>query len=74
MVQWVDCPTLGFGSGHDLVVRGFGPRIGLCVDSTLLRILSLPPFRSRVLSLNKQTFKNKNKKCKKVGHLGGSVG
>ena len=33
MVQSVECPTLGFGSGHDLTVHGFEPRIGLCIDS-----------------------------------------
>ena len=27
-------PALGFGSGHDLTVRGFQPRIGLRADST----------------------------------------
>ena len=26
------CSTLGFGSGHDLVVCGFKPHIGLCAD------------------------------------------
>ena len=36
-----------FGSGHDLAVRGFKPRVGLCADSSeparsLLRILCLP--------------------------------
>ena len=25
--------TLGFSSGHDLMVRGFKPRVGLCADS-----------------------------------------
>ena len=25
--------TLDFGSGHDLTVREFGPRVGLCTDS-----------------------------------------
>ena len=33
MAQSVKRPTLGFGSGHDLVVRGFEPWIGLCADS-----------------------------------------
>ena len=27
-------PTLGFGSGRDLTVREFEPRIRLCADST----------------------------------------
>ena len=26
-------PTLGFGSGHDLTVRGVEPHTGLCADS-----------------------------------------
>ena len=26
--------TLGFGSGHDLTVRGFGSRVGLCAGCT----------------------------------------
>ena len=28
MAQSVECPTLGFGSGDDLVVCGFEPHIG----------------------------------------------
>ena len=27
-------PTLGFSSGHDLPVRGFEPRVGVCADSS----------------------------------------
>ena len=27
-------PTLGFGSGLDLAVRGFEPCVGLCADGT----------------------------------------
>ena len=26
-------PTLDFGSGHDLMVGGFEPRVGLCTDT-----------------------------------------
>ena len=33
VAQSVKRPTLGFGSGHDLMVRKFEPRIGLCADS-----------------------------------------
>ena len=33
MVQSVKCPTLGFGSGHDLPVGRIKPYIGLCADS-----------------------------------------
>ena len=45
--QTVKRPTLGFGSGHDLTVLGFEPRIGLCADSAepawdSLPTLSLP--------------------------------
>ena len=29
----VKCPTLGFGSGGDLVVCGFNPRVQLCANS-----------------------------------------
>ena len=41
------CWASDFGSGHDLTVRGFEPRVGLCADSSepeacLLRILRLP--------------------------------
>ena len=31
--QSVKCPTLGFGSGHDLTVCEFKPRVELCADS-----------------------------------------
>ena len=33
MAQLVKCPTLGLGSGHDLMVCEFKPHIGLCGDS-----------------------------------------
>ena len=33
MVQSIKSPTLGFGSDHDLMVRGFEPHIRLCADS-----------------------------------------
>ena len=50
MVQLVKRPTLDFGSGHDLTVRGVEPRIRLFTDSgepawdslSLLLSLSLP--------------------------------
>ena len=32
MVQVVKHLTLDFGSGHDLVVCGFEPHVGLCAD------------------------------------------
>ena len=33
VAQSVKWPTLDFGSGHDLLVSGFGPGFGLCADS-----------------------------------------
>ena len=33
MAQSVKRPSLGLGSGHDLTVHEFEPRIGLCADS-----------------------------------------
>ena len=36
-------PTLGFGSGHDLTVRGFEPHIRVCADSAGLAWDSLSP-------------------------------
>ena len=33
MVQLVKRLTLDFGSGHDLMVRGIKPRVGLCTDT-----------------------------------------
>ena len=32
--QMVERPTVHFGSGHDLVVYEFEPRIGLCADGS----------------------------------------
>ena len=43
MAQSVMCPTLVFGSGHDLTVRELEPRIGLRVDSVEPAWDSLPP-------------------------------
>ena len=46
-------PTLDFGSGHDLMVCGFEPHVGLCADSTepawdaLSPSLSAPPLLPR---------------------------
>ena len=33
MAQLVKHPTLDFGSGHDLAVRGIEPHVGLQADS-----------------------------------------
>ena len=43
MVQPVKCPTLGFGSGHDLIVHEFEPRIRLCAGSMEPALDSLSP-------------------------------
>ena len=45
MAQLVKCPTLGFGSGHDLMVREFVLRI-------LSLLLFLPVLSSCALSLS----------------------
>ena len=34
VAQSVKCPTLGFGSGHDLVFHEIEPRARLCADIT----------------------------------------
>ena len=58
MAQSVKRPTLGFGSGHDLTVRGFEPRVGLRAGGaepawdSLALPLSLCPSLTRVLSLS----------------------
>ena len=62
MAPSVERPTLDFGSGRDLTVRGFEPRVGLCADSVEPACdspsppLSLPLPLSLMLSIsNKQT-------------------
>ena len=82
VAQSVKLLTLGFGSGHDLPVCKFEPRIGLCTDSVepAQDSLSLPLSLSLSLSLSacalslslKINFKKKRQK--NSGHLGGSVG
>ena len=42
VAQPVKHPTLDFGSGHDLRVRGFEPSVGLCADSVEPAWDSLP--------------------------------
>ena len=67
--QLVKRPALGFGSGRDLTVREFEPRIGLGADGTepawdsLSPCLSAPPLLAHTLSL-------KIKKEKKKRHNG----
>ena len=58
MAQSVKRPTLGFGSGHDLTVREFDLRVGLCADSwepawdSLSLSLSAPPPLALSVSLS----------------------
>ena len=57
MAQLVKRPTLDLHSGHDLMVQGIEPLIGLCTDSVepawdgLSPSLSAPPQLASVLSL-----------------------
>ena len=54
MAQSVKRLTLGFGSGHDLMVGGIEPHVGLFPDSTefLCLPLSAPPLLALSLSLS----------------------
>ena len=71
-----------FGSGHNLTVCEFEPRIGLCADSSEpatcfgYRVsLSLPHLFWLALSLSLSlSLKNRNIKKNWGGHMGGSVG
>ena len=42
MAQLINCPTLDFGSGHDLTSRGIKPHDGMHADSTEPAWNSLP--------------------------------
>ena len=55
MAQSVKHPTLGFGSGHDLMVCGIEPHVGLCADiiEPALEATSLPLPHSFSLRINK---------------------
>ena len=59
MAHLVKHTTLGFGSGPDLMVRGFEPRVRLCTDSvepawySLSLLLSPPSLLVHSLSQNK---------------------
>ena len=67
VAQAGECLTLGFGSGHDLMVHAFKPLIGLHADSTdhswdsLSPSFSAPPWLALALSLktNKKNVKKK---------------
>ena len=51
VAQWVEHPTLGFGSGHDLMVRGIEPQFGAVLSAqSLLGILSASPPHAHALS------------------------
>ena len=56
VAQWIKRPTLDFGSGHDLTVRGFEPCVRLCPDNAEPAWDSLSPSLSAphllVLSLS----------------------
>ena len=62
MAQLVKGPNLDFSHGHDLVVHGFKPHIGLCADSVepAWDSLSLPAPPPLVLSLALKINKHKN--------------
>ena len=61
VAQWVKHLALDFGSGHDLTVREFEPRVGLCAEGaepawdplSLSLSLCLFPALSRSLKINK---------------------
>ena len=61
MAKLVKCPTLDFGSGHDLVVLGMEPHVGFCADNAKPAwdslspspSLSTPPLLSLSLSVLK---------------------
>ena len=55
MAQSGEYPTLGFGSGYDLTVCEFEPRVGLCADCTE-RVWDSrsPPLSAPPLLKNKQ--------------------
>ena len=58
MAQLVPCPTLDLHLGHELIVRGFEPQVGLYADSSepawdsFFPSLSAPPLLMLSLSLS----------------------
>ena len=75
VAQAVKRPTLDFGSGHDLTVCAFEPRIGFCADSVepawdslfLPPSLCPSPARVHVLSLSLSlSLSQKDKKNQKT--------
>ena len=67
MAQLVECPTLDFGSGHDLMVCGFEPHTGLHIECGACLGFSLPlPFsRTHALTLSLSLSLSKISKKKK---------
>ena len=63
VAQLVKSLTLDFGLGHDLMVHGFDPCIGLCADSAELAWDSLSPPLSLLppLSIPPQLTLSQNK-------------
>ena len=66
MAQSVNCPTLDFGSGHDLMVHEIDPHVGLhagrgaCLGFSLSPSPSVPPpspMCARALSLSLSVIK-----------------
>ena len=77
MAQSAERWTLDFGSGHDLTVRGFQPRPGLCADSSepasdslsLPLSLFLPHLCSLSLSLSLSLKADKLKKINTTSEM-----
>ena len=73
VAQSVKCPTLAFGSGHDLMVHETEHHMGLCVDSTDTAwdslSLSLCPSHSCALPLSQNKLKKKSKMLKETTHI-----
>ena len=61
MAQLVERPTLDFGSGYDLMVREFKPRVRLQTDSVEIGWDSFSPSLSLPLSLSLSLFLSQKK-------------
>ena len=62
MAQAVEPSTLDFGSGHDLMVHGYEPRIGLSADTMQPAWDSLSPSLFLPLPCSLSFLKKKKKK------------
>ena len=75
MAQLVECLTLDFGSGHELVVLGIEPPIWLCADSmgpawdSLSPPLSAPLLSTCTLSVSQNKYMNLKKIFKVLLHF-----